>query len=413
MFDQSVQRPTPSARVRVLPLLCVAATAVLIFYVFVAVTTIGPLLDGQPRTDYVSFYAAGVLVRQGHGAALYDYAMQTAVQRASFDANFIPNAYPLPAFVAFLLAPLTALSFVAGALVLFAANIALIGVLARAGWRYLAGVPHRALLVVCAAVSMPAFLVVLRTQFDLVVLASIVGCFTLIRRDRPFTAGAVLALALVKPHLVAAVVLLLLMKRAWPVLAGLATVGLPLLLAPVAVFGLGILRDQLALIASYPGSSSEHSVAAYSMVNVRGAITSIFDPANPLVWAIPLALIAGVSLASAMRVWSRRTLDDPQSWALALMLPVLYSPHVHVWSVSLTVGACILYARARADAGAPVGRESILAAFVLVAFMWLLGLTGLALMCVPLTAAFAVIVVRWPRTEQVTSQAAKVFLAAA
>lgn len=385
-----------------MPLLLMFAGAIIIVYVLVAALVLTSVLHGNAVTDWVSFYAAGTLVREGQGARLYDFAAQAAVQRSFFGENVEPNAYPLPAFVAIVLAPLTALPFAASFSVVLVLNLMLLGGIARAGWRYLEGVPGRRTLIACAVVSTPVFVTVLHAQLDLVVLAAIIACLAMLRRERPMSAGAILAIALVKPHVAAAIVLLLIVKGEWRALVGFGSVGIPLLLGPVLLFGPGILRDQIALIASYPGSSTDHRVAAEMMVNVRGLVTSTTGSSNVWLWAVPLLIIALASAAFAIRAWRAHPSTDAQSWALALTLPLLYSPHVHLQTMVLVVAAAVLYVRARADAGRSITAEAALGALVLVAFMWLLATAGLALMCVPLLGLFVVFTRDWPAVHETT-----------
>ncbi|HYM16370.1 MAG TPA: glycosyltransferase family 87 protein, partial [Dehalococcoidia bacterium] len=334
----------------------------------------------------------------GAAAHLYDAARQAALQRQLFGAGFQPNAYPLPAFVAVAIAPLTKLPFAASFWCWLGANLCLGAVLTRAAWRHLDRVPlaQRVALVLCAALSTPVVDTLLLGQFDLLVLGAIAGCYALLQRGRPGPAGAVLALALVKPHLAAAAVLLLVVKGQWRALAAFGGVGAVLLLSPVAVFGPRMLVDEMALLSSYPGSSTDHAVMAAMMINVRGAIVSVTGASSPWLWAPLLAIIAAGGLAAAIRAWRERAALDGRSWAIALALPLLYSPHLHLQTMVLLVGAAVLYARAAADAERPVRIEPVLGAYVAVTALWLLSIAGAALMFAPILLAFALMLGRWP-----------------
>jgi hypothetical protein len=63
--------------------------------------------------DWISFYTGGTLFRTGNATHLYDAAAQAAVQHQLFGVGAKTLGYPLPAFVAFLFAPLIRLSFLA------------------------------------------------------------------------------------------------------------------------------------------------------------------------------------------------------------------------------------------------------------------------------------------------------------
>ncbi len=388
--------------------LAVMAGVVLLLHAMVAALVLLTVWRGDGIGDWASFYAAGWMVRTGDGAHLYDFARQGAAQRAFFGDALQPNAYPLPAFVAIALSPLTRLSFTSSFFAWAGVNLAMLAGLAYACWRSLSGVPRglRAVYTACAALSTPAIYTVLLGQVDLFVLAGLASCYALLHRGRPYAAGAALALALAKPHMLGGVVLLLVMQRQWRTLAALAAVGAPLLLGPALIFGPGTLADQARLIASYPGSSTDHSVAAAMMINVRGTITSLTGASNPWLWAPPLVLIAAASVYAAARTWAARPLLHAQSWALAFALPLMYSPHLHLQSMVLLLPAGALFVRAGAAAGRPIAVDTVLLAFCTLAVVWLLGLFGLALMCVPIAAAFWLIATRWPEPAAADALAA-------
>jgi hypothetical protein len=346
----------------------------------------------------VSFYAAGTLVREGHGAQLFDGAAQAATQRAIFDRDLIANGYPLPAFVACAFAPLSALPFVASYWTWFGINIAMLCAVGSLFWRELrdAGGGYRLLLIIACAASTPVVYVVVLGQIDLFVLGSLLGCYALLKRDRPLSAGCVLGLAIAKPHLVAAAVLLLLVKREWRALAGFAAVAAPLLVAPVFAFGPGIVTDQARLLFAYPGSSTDYNVAADMMVNVRGLVVSIVPSARPWLWLPPLAAIGVTAIALAVRAWRRNDVAAPQSWALALILPLLYSPHVHIQTMVFLLAAAVLFASAQ-DAQNPRLRPAhMLGGLVAIVVLWLVSVAGVSLLCVVPIGAFYVALRAWP-----------------
>ncbi|MBI2724587.1 MAG: DUF2029 domain-containing protein [Chloroflexi bacterium] len=383
------------------PMLAVLALGGVLVHALAAATVLYAIASGDGIGDWVSFYAAADIVRTGHASQLYDFAIQSSVQRQLFGGGLTPNAYPLPAFVALALSPLSALSFRASYAVFSVGNLAVLATLLLAAWRYLRGLPRglRVGFVVLAALSTPVVNTLLLGQLDLLILGAVLGCYALLRSGRPLTAGAVLALALAKPHVAAAAILLLLLKGEWRALAGVALVGVPLLLGPALLFGPGTLVDQARLIASYPGSSTDYSVAAAMMVNVRGAVVSITGSSSVLLWAPPLAAIALVSLRAAVVCWRARPALDPQSWAIAIALPLLYSPHAHVQTLVLLLGAGALYLRAAWDAGRAPTLSWLLLTYVVIADLWLLSIAGLAVLFLPVLAIFQAFALHWPDAE--------------
>jgi hypothetical protein len=376
------------------PLAVLSAGAVfveLLAAVFVMVT----ITRGNPVGDWVSFYAAGTLIRDGHGAQLFDPASQAAAQEAIFRRDLVANGYPLPAFMAFVFAPFTLLSFAQSYWLWFAVNVCalgVVGVMARDELRE-ADPGLRRLLLIAAALSMPMMYVLVLGQIDLIVAGSLFGSYALFKRGRRFSAGCVLGLAIAKPHLVAAAVLLLLVKREWRALAGFSAVAMPLLVAPVFVLGPPIIVDQIRLWISYPGSPTDYTEM---MVNLGGTIASVAPSSPRWVWLAPQLLLGTVALGLGARVWKRNDAAAGQSWALAFLLPLLYSPHVHIQSMVLLLAAVVLYAAAQ-DRRKPVLRsEHVLSALVLIVAFWLLSVAGVSLLSVFSIFVFLVALRAWP-----------------
>jgi hypothetical protein len=348
--------------------------------------------------DWISFYTGGTLARSGNAAHLYDASAQAAVQQELFGSGVKTMGYPLPVFVAFLFAPFTRLSFVASYLVWLGVNVAALAVLLRLSWRWLAAIPMtvRAVFLVCA-VSVTALGVLMQGQVDLFVLGGFAGCYALLRADRPFTAGSVLALALCKPHLAAGVVLLLLVKGQWRAIAGLAAAGVPLLLGPALLLGPHLLVDQVRLMLSYTNTATDYDVSAAMMINIRGTVTSLTGSSNVWLWLPLLALIAAVAFYVAVRVWIARPALHPQSWALAFSLPLLYSPHVHMQSVVLLVAAAGLYLTASQSSARPiVNIKYIVAGLVAITVLSSLSLSGLSLTAFLIMGTYLLFSQRWP-----------------
>jgi len=356
------------------------------------------LFAGEIISDWMPFYTAGTLVNNGDATRLYDAAFQAASQRELFGVGVVPMGYVLPAFAAFSFAPLARLTFVESYLVWMSINLVLLTVLLWLSWGWLRDVPPtlRAVFLGCAA-SITLLLTITIGQVDLLVLAGLLGGYALLRSDRPFAAGSLLALALLKPHLLLAVVLLLVVKQQWRALAGLAAVGAPLLIIPALLAGPELLRDQAGLLFSFANTTTEYRVNADTMINIRGPVTAFTGSSNVWLWLPLLAVIAGVALYVALRVWRERTPLHPQSWALAFTLPLLYSPHVHFQTAVLLLAAAGLYLAADARSGSPrINVQHVLAGLVLVNSLWLLTIAGVPLMCFVVMGAYTLFAKRWP-----------------
>lgn len=344
-----------------------------------AAYVLNAVAHGRGIGDWPSMFTAGELVRSGRLDELYRPAAQLAVQRRVFDSGAPLNAFPLPAFVAVLLAPLAALGYRASFALWLAGNLTIAGALALVAWRYLSALPRaaRLLFVGAAACSLPVLNTLLFGQFDLLVLAAIAGAYACLRRNHRAVAGLLLTAAMVKPQLVAGLVLLLLVRREWRVLAWCMAASCALAAIPVLAAGPRIIADEARLLSGYNNAGAAFSVHEDMMINARGVMTSVAGGAPPVSWMLALAAVGAVSVGVAVRAWSRvATTTDERAWALALLLPLLCMPHVHMQSAVLAVAALALLLRDRVDRGLEPRAEILAAACLALTPLWLINAAG-------------------------------------
>lgn len=389
--------------------------------------------------DFISFWSAGYIVRTGEGARLYDPGLQELVERAHFAAGFDHYyGYVLPAFAAWMFAPLSLLPFRAATFVWMGCNVALLAIAARMLARELTTAPAaaRRTSVAVFVASMPSVAVVLFGQVDLIVMLGAFLSYLLLRRDRDAAAGAALSLMLFKPQMLGGVVLMLIVIRRWRALATLAAIGVPLLTLPALTLGPRTLVDNAGLIGRFPSAGTDMSVNAPLMSNWRGFVVSATGRDDVWLWLPGLALIAVAAIAIAWPRWRRawRTgASFDQAYALAVMAPLLASPHLHTQSLVLMFVAVALYMRAWSDAridgqrpagdgrpatsrrghqvaGAPLATPSLdappaceMEAIVLLLWLfaalfalWFSGAVGLSLMVFLIAAVYWRLAFRWP-----------------
>ena len=387
-------------------LLALVATCVL------AVTGIARVLtaSGGAGGDFLSFYAAGDIVRHG-GAGLYDTAAQAAAQRALYPGDLErPTGFPLPVFAAWGFAPLSMLPFATAYAVWAAINIALLAALAFALERFLAPVPRmpRRLFVAAFALSIPAVTNIVFGQVDLVIFAALFATYGLLRRERDVAAGAVLAAAVIKPHFLIGVVPMLLVQRRWRALAALSCTAAAILVVPALLTSPSALIDNARFVGGYPGAGDDLQVMAGMMANWRGFVVSVTGSDAVWLWLPGLVLLAAAAFAAAVPAWMRRRdmPGDAQAYGLAVMLPLVASPHLHTQSLVLMFIALALALRARAEAGGLHGEPSqqeavamICALFASLFALWVLTAAGLSLTVFLLVAIYAGLVRAWPRAE--------------
>lgn len=227
--------------------------------------------------DFLSFYAAGYLVRSSHASDLYDPATIEWAQRLLYPGDLdVAVGYPLPVFVAWLFAPLSMLPFTFSFYLWMGSTVALLAALLRLLGSELRQVPAlpRCVFLVSAALAMPSVATIVFGQVDFIALGGLVAGYLLLRAKRPVLAGLPLCLVLVKPHFLAGVGLFLLARRQWKTIGTLAAVGLPLVVIPALLTAPETLVGNLRLIASYPGSDRELAVNA-AVMPIRVAVARL------------------------------------------------------------------------------------------------------------------------------------------
>jgi hypothetical protein len=380
------RRPSPWLAILLVPAFCAAVlTAVL------AVSTVVLVARGEAATlDLSSFYTAGWLVREGHEEQLYNLGAQEAVQRDISGGNYDrPLTFAMPAFVAYAFAPLTSLSLGTAYAVVFAVNLALLATLLAMQREVLSSLPAtpRRVFLAAAALSIPVASVLTAGQVDLLIAAALLGGYLLVQRGRPVEAGLLMSVALIKPQLALGVLLLLVVTGQWRAFVPFAGMGALLAVAPVLGMGVEAARGNIDALESVG--------MVDMMANWRGFLVSLGAEDRFAIWGPGWALIALGALALAVRCWRAAGVSPEQSWAVALLLPVVASPHLHGQSLVLLwpVAALMLAELWRVEALDE--RGTIVATLLLVDAMflrWAVTLTGVSpgvFLLVPLFAAVA------------------------
>lgn len=359
--------------------------------------------------DFLSFYAAGFLVRTGQGAQLYDQGVIEATQRHLYPGSFDEAiGYPLPVFAAWLFAPLSRLPFTAAFFLYMSLMAGLLGGLLWLLDQELKELPGRIrwLFLVCAAITMPSLATIVFGQVDLFALAGLLGGYLFLRADRRVLAGVALCLVLIKPHFLIGVGLLLLLRRDWRTLGALACVGLPLLIVPALLTAPSTLLDNVKELATY-GSGGRLTVNAQFMANWRGFIVSATNSERLIYWAPGSAVIAAGAIALAVSRW-RDSGSLDRDYSLAVLLPLIASPHIHTQSLVLMLLPATLALRAylTADASAEALRRAtnaLLLSFTLLFVLPVIAIQGLSLTVFLVLASYLGVVFRWPAEEHIAT----------
>ena len=334
---------TPAGKLLLLALLCLQAGF--------CWTARGRSLRGE--VDLRAFYTAGINVRTGHAAQLYDYDGQQQTQRALFGdhGQTLPFLYPAFAALPFALASL--LPYREAFLLVLLANLGCLYLSARL---LLACYPQAELssgmLTALYLSFFPMAIALMQGQVSCLLLLIFSAFYCLLVARRPFLAGLCLALALLKFQLALPVVLLYLVWKRLRVVGGFVSGGAVLGLLSVALTGpagavsyLRLLRGVSARNLTNPATAKvKYGMNAADMPNLHGLAARLLHPG-----------LAGTALllflSVAVLFWAGRR---NASIAIALPAAMLVSYHLQPYDlVLLLLPLTVLYC----EAGELLGRR--------------------------------------------------------
>jgi hypothetical protein len=157
-------------------------------------------------------------------------------------------------------------------------------------------------------------------------LALVIVAFELAERSRWFAAGAVLALMLMKFHLILLWPVALLVERRWRMLAGFCATALALLGICAALGGIGSLRLYAALLQN---KSLDHlSPSPELMISFQGLLANL---------GIEIPWVGALLVGAAVVVflWSVRAAPLWRLFALTAVASLWIVPHVYGYDASL------------------------------------------------------------------------------
>ena len=337
-----------SAKKRVLPL--VAALAIAAVYAANFYAAMGPSLL-QGTNDFAAFYTGARLAGSGR---VYDTGPQYEEQKKQFGSYMPAVTFIRLPFYAVLLKPLAWLDYLAAWRVFLLLNILC------ALWffgKWLWGDHPRVFLL--GASFLPVYAALANGQHIWLVAALFALAMLLGRQGRDFSAGAVLSLCAIKPHLFVFVPLVLALQKRWRFFAG-ATAGVALWLA------ISFLAEGAGWVAQYMHTLADPRIHPRldAMPTLRNLVATAGGP--PWVyWALCVltaAAVAVIALRSAR-------LETGMAAAVAGGLAVSY--HSYLPDLVLLLPAFALL-RARQLRGLPLW----LWVFLLSPLPWLFWVAG-------------------------------------
>jgi hypothetical protein len=289
------------------------AMALALLFLFVGVLALVTLLREPYQMDFISYWAAARLGLEGNPAAAYDFAAHRAVELQATMVGGLPFGYP-PAFM-LLVAPFALFSYPVAAFAWVVLTVACYAVAVRL-WAPAALWP---------ALALPPVLInAITGQAGFLTAALFVGGAALLPR-RPFAAGLLLGLMVVKPQLGLVLPFVLLAGREWRAIAGAAVSSIGLLLTGLIAFGWATHGAWIGQAGLFASVASEGLAGWHRMASVYAAARFAGLDAGPA-WILH-GLVALAALAAAMWVWHRHADWGARIAALAAAT-LLASPYM-------------------------------------------------------------------------------------
>lgn len=283
------------------------------------------------QCDFRTFYSAGHMLRNGED--LYDYAAEQSAQNSLVTLD--PNALPFmsPAYVALLFVPFSFLTFWPAYLTFLAFNLSLCALASVVMRPYLPSLIARwpPIVPLLFLTFMPLGVALTLGQLSILLLFLYCASFAAIESHKPFLAGILLSLTLIKFQVTLPVALLFLLWRQWRFVTGFLTGTSILTVLSLLITGPKAFAGYLhSLFFMSNASSSAAGEARYAMFpaqmpNLYGFFHSISHGAS---WGFILTILCSI----AILLWA--AIRKP-SVPLALLAGTLVSYHFYLYDLTL------------------------------------------------------------------------------
>jgi len=356
----------------------------------------------KDKLDFSQFYCAAQIVRQGLGRNLYDLRTQLAFQSRVAPVHAFYNH---PPFEALFFLPFTYLSYRAAYNLWTIAGLVLLLWAARliesrskaslAVSQYARMHADFGLVFVLFLTFGPASTCLLIGQDSMLTLLIYTVVFVLLKREKNFWAGCVLALGLFKFQFIVPFAVILLLRRKWSALKGLTAVAIPLILISAGVSGPQVLTGYPRFLLF---DKTYQQVAGFEpeyMANIRGLLYLLIHRVVPgFAFGVLLAALSVLALWWAARNWKDEQFDV--SFSAAVIATLLASYHLYTYDLTLLLLPIAIVCGDLARRGRllsnPVLTVALAVLFVPPLHLVLVEHRIYALMCIPVLVLFFIVI---------------------
>jgi hypothetical protein len=289
--------------------------------------------DGH--ADFRNIYAAGYMVRVGHGHEIYDYAAQKRFQDTTVSREEVALPFIRPAYQALLFAPFSLLPFRQAYIAFLVFNLA---VLVLCVWLLRPYMGNLALVWPPSPGAMflflPIAIALMQGQDSIILMTLLAGAFICLKNGREYMAGALVALGLFKFQLVIPIAVLFLAWRRWRFSTGFVCAGALVTAVSVTISGLPQTVDyvrSMVRMSSSHGLASGLPLSVDHMANLHGAFAGILGRSHLV---LPLT-IASSALMMIFAIIRQPRETDALVIAIPVSVVVSYYLFVHDMSILL------------------------------------------------------------------------------
>lgn len=298
------------------------------------------------RDDFGKLYTAGMIVRQGNGAKLYNLEEQTRIEASVLNRKQVLPFVHTP-FEALLCVPLTVLPYSWAYLFWGLINMVFWMAVAYLVRPY-APAPRQAFqyLILCFA-FFPGWIALLLGTTTILLLLIFTLVYISLERGEDFKAGILLGLGLISFQIVLPFALIPLLRRQWRVIAGFSLTAAALAAVSALVVGVSGIRSYILLmvkLVKHPTSWEMAGTSPCNFPSVRGFFGTVLGESFPPIWTDVIIVVLSLALLwMAYRSWQTRgTLKH--GFSCALVAAVLASFHVLDYDLLLLLLPILLMA---------------------------------------------------------------------
>ncbi len=275
-------------------------------------TSLIPVAAPASYGDYQAYWSASYLLAHSQNFTDLDLLLQVEQEKTGWTRDFVMSTWN-PPWLLVLLIPYTWLPFQQAAWLWLFTNISLVFTASLLSWRVFHLSRHEAkqewVALLLAFLFVPTLLAIFVGQVNTLVYFGLAGFLFFYLGNKPFAAGAVLALTFVKPHLVYVTLPIILLiaarEKQWRVWLGLGSV---ILFLTGIAFGL---RPMFVL--DYGRSMAASNLLSWQTPTLGGILTFL--------WGWDWSKWIGVAiLPLTVGLWYRRPNWTTSSWVIGTLL---------------------------------------------------------------------------------------------